>query len=125
VVPAGFHALNHEDVENFAPLNTSEGQNIVEEVIKRIEIEFIIFDNIMSSSGLPNRRSGGRRAQPSRSDRVSQAIRSHIAVRFTNQPWLQQELVKPIRAFCPKQAIHRAADPIGESGYGLHSRPDI
>jgi hypothetical protein len=52
VVPAGFHALNHEDVPNFAPLKTPEGQNMVEEVIKRIgKVEFIDFDNIMSLVG--------------------------------------------------------------------------
>jgi hypothetical protein len=49
VIPAGFHALNHQDVENFAPINTPEGQNTIEEVIKRIGgVEFIEFDNIMS-----------------------------------------------------------------------------
>jgi hypothetical protein len=49
VVPVGFHALNHEDVENFAPLNTPEGQNMIEAVITKIGgVELIIFDNIMS-----------------------------------------------------------------------------
>jgi hypothetical protein len=49
VVPAGFHALNHEDVENLAPLNTSQGQDMIEAVIARIgKVELIIFDNIMS-----------------------------------------------------------------------------
>jgi AAA domain len=49
VVPAGFHALNHEDVENFAPLNTPEGQNMIEAVIARIGgVELVIFDNVMS-----------------------------------------------------------------------------
>jgi RecA-family ATPase len=49
VVPSGFHALNHEDVENFAPLNTPEGQNMIEAVITKIGgVEFITFDNVMS-----------------------------------------------------------------------------
>jgi hypothetical protein len=49
VVPAGFHALNHEDVENFAPLNTPEGQNMIEAVITKIgKVELVIFDNVMS-----------------------------------------------------------------------------
>jgi hypothetical protein len=47
--PAGFHALNHEDVENFAPINTPEGQNMIEAVIAKIgKVELVIFDNIMS-----------------------------------------------------------------------------
>jgi hypothetical protein len=49
VVPAGFHALSHEDIENFAPLNSVEGQKTIEEVIARIGgVDFTIFDNIMS-----------------------------------------------------------------------------
>jgi hypothetical protein len=49
IVPAGFHALSHEDVENFAPLNTPEGQNLIEAAIAKIgKVELIIFDNIMS-----------------------------------------------------------------------------
>jgi AAA domain len=31
--PAGFHALSHEDIENFAPLNTPEGQKAIDRVI--------------------------------------------------------------------------------------------
>jgi hypothetical protein len=49
VVPAGFHALSHEDIENFAPLNSPEGQRAIEEVIIRIGgVNLIVFDNIMS-----------------------------------------------------------------------------
>jgi hypothetical protein len=49
VTPAGFHALNHEDVENFSPLNTSEGQNMIEAIVAKIgKVELVIFDNIMS-----------------------------------------------------------------------------
>ena len=52
VAPAGFHVLSHEDVENFAPLNTIEGRNIIEAMIARIgRVDFIIFDNIMSLVG--------------------------------------------------------------------------
>jgi hypothetical protein len=48
VVPAGFHALSHEDIENFAPLNSPEGQRAIEEVIIRTGgVNLIIFDNIM------------------------------------------------------------------------------
>jgi AAA domain len=47
--PAGFYALSHEDVSNFAPINTPEGQNLIEAVIAKIgKVELIIFDNIMS-----------------------------------------------------------------------------
>jgi hypothetical protein len=47
-IPAGFHALSHEDIENFAPLNTPEGQRMVEEIIAKIGgVDLIIFDNIM------------------------------------------------------------------------------
>jgi AAA domain len=49
VIPSGFHALSHEDVENFAPLNTPEGQNMIEAAIAKIgKVELVIFDNIMS-----------------------------------------------------------------------------
>jgi hypothetical protein len=49
VVPVGFHALNHEDVANFAPLNTLDGQNLIEAVITKIGgAELAIFDNVMS-----------------------------------------------------------------------------
>jgi hypothetical protein len=66
VVPSGFHALNHEDVENFAPLNTPEGQNMVEDVIKRIgKVELVIFDNIMSLvSGDMKEEEGWRQTLP-------------------------------------------------------------
>jgi len=48
VIPAGFHALSHEDIENFAPLNSPAGQRAIEEVIIRIGgVDLIIFDNIM------------------------------------------------------------------------------
>ena len=47
--PAGFHALCHEDIENFQPLNTPAGQKQIEDVLKRIgRVDFIFFDNIMS-----------------------------------------------------------------------------
>jgi hypothetical protein len=49
IVPAGFHALSHEDVENFAPLNTPEGQKMIEEAIAKVGgAELLIFDNVMS-----------------------------------------------------------------------------
>jgi hypothetical protein len=49
VVPAGFHALSHEDVENFAPLNTPEGQNLIEAAIAKVGgAELVIFDNVIS-----------------------------------------------------------------------------
>ena len=47
--PAGLHFFSAEDVENFAPLNTKQGQAIIENVIKQIgSIDLIIFDNVMS-----------------------------------------------------------------------------
>jgi AAA domain len=49
VVPSGFHVLNHEDVESFAPLNSPEGRKTIEAMITRIgTVDLIIFDNIMS-----------------------------------------------------------------------------
>jgi Bifunctional DNA primase/polymerase, N-terminal/AAA domain/Primase C terminal 2 (PriCT-2) len=48
-VPDGFHALSHEDVENFAPLNTPQGQAFINSVIERIGgVDLIVFDNVMS-----------------------------------------------------------------------------
>jgi hypothetical protein len=47
--PDGFYVLSHEDVENFRPLNTPEGQAFIEEAIKRIgSVDLIEFDNVMS-----------------------------------------------------------------------------
>jgi hypothetical protein len=47
--PQGLHILSHEDVEGFAPLNTKEGQGLIERVIKEIGgVDLIVFDNIMS-----------------------------------------------------------------------------
>jgi hypothetical protein len=47
--PKGFYALSHEDLENFAPLNTKPGQEAVEQEIARIgKLDLLIFDNIMS-----------------------------------------------------------------------------
>jgi hypothetical protein len=45
--PAGFHALSHEDVEKFAPLNTAAGQALMERLIAQISPDFIGFDSIM------------------------------------------------------------------------------
>jgi len=45
--PAGFHALSHEDVEKFAPLNTAAGQACIERLIAEIKPDFIVFDAIM------------------------------------------------------------------------------
>jgi hypothetical protein len=45
--PEGFHALSHEDVENFAPLNSPDGQAYIEEKLKEIGAELVIFDAIM------------------------------------------------------------------------------
>jgi hypothetical protein len=43
-----FFALSHEDIENFQPLNTPEGQAIIEALIKSVGgVDLIIFDNIM------------------------------------------------------------------------------
>ena len=45
----GFHVLSHEDVENFRPLNTPEGQAFIERIIERIGgVDLIEFDNVMS-----------------------------------------------------------------------------
>ena len=47
--PAGMHALSHEDIENFAPLNTPAGQACINAQIERIgELDLVIFDNVMS-----------------------------------------------------------------------------
>jgi len=49
LTPEGFHILSHEDVENFRPLNTPEGQAFIEDIIKRIDgLDLILFDNVMS-----------------------------------------------------------------------------
>jgi hypothetical protein len=46
--PTGFLALSHEDVSNFAPLNTPEGQACVENLLIKIgKVDLIIFDSVM------------------------------------------------------------------------------
>ena len=46
--PAGFYALNHEDVEGFPPLNTPAGQDCINRLIAHIgDVDFIVFDSIM------------------------------------------------------------------------------
>ena len=46
------HILSHEDFEIFPPLNTPEGQAVIESVIERIGgVDLICFDNIMSLIG--------------------------------------------------------------------------
>jgi hypothetical protein len=47
--PDGFHALNTEDIEGFAPLNTKQGQTAIDNLVAEIGgVDFIVFDNIMS-----------------------------------------------------------------------------
>jgi AAA domain len=47
--PARMHALSHEDVENFGPLNTPQGQAFINGEIARIGgVDLILFDNVMS-----------------------------------------------------------------------------
>jgi len=46
--PAGFHALSHEDIEGFAPLNTPAGQACIDLLIKQIGgVDFVVFDAVM------------------------------------------------------------------------------
>jgi hypothetical protein len=50
--PATFFALSHEDIEDFAPLSTKEGQAIIDQEIERIgSADLVIFDNVMSLVG--------------------------------------------------------------------------
>jgi hypothetical protein len=47
--PRYFYALSHEDIPNFAPLNSPEGQAFIEALLAEIgSVDLIIFDNIMS-----------------------------------------------------------------------------
>jgi hypothetical protein len=46
--PKTFHALSHEDVEDFRPLNTEEGTKDLIDLIDESPVDLIIFDNIMS-----------------------------------------------------------------------------
>jgi hypothetical protein len=49
VTPDGLHLLSHEDVDDFQPLNTVAGCQIIESAIERIGgVDAICFDNIMS-----------------------------------------------------------------------------
>jgi hypothetical protein len=46
---SGFHALNTEDIPNFQPLNTRQGQAAIERIIADMNgCDFVIFDNVMS-----------------------------------------------------------------------------
>jgi hypothetical protein len=45
--PKGMHVLSHEDIEDFAPLNTLQGQAQIEWQIARIgKLDLILFDNV-------------------------------------------------------------------------------
>jgi hypothetical protein len=47
VAPEGMHVLSHEDIEDFAPLNTLQGQAQIEWQIARIgKLDLILFDNV-------------------------------------------------------------------------------
>jgi hypothetical protein len=47
--PTGFHALSTEDIPNFWPLNTRQGQAAIERIIAEMGgCDFVIFDNVMS-----------------------------------------------------------------------------
>jgi hypothetical protein len=47
--PSGFYAQSCEDIPNFKPINTREGQAAIEQIIHDIGgVDLIIFDNIMS-----------------------------------------------------------------------------
>jgi hypothetical protein len=49
VSPKTFYALSHEDFPNFAPLNTVQGQALVDAVIEKLGgVDLIEFDNTMS-----------------------------------------------------------------------------
>jgi hypothetical protein len=46
--PEGFTALSHEDIEGFAPLNTSEGQAYMKWLIQQIgKPDLMVFDSVM------------------------------------------------------------------------------
>jgi len=48
-IPETFYALSHEDIPDFAPLNTPAGQQCIEQIIDRIGgVDLILFDNTMS-----------------------------------------------------------------------------
>jgi hypothetical protein len=47
-MPKGFYALSHEDMADFKPLNTPEGQASVNKVIEKIgKVDLLIADNVM------------------------------------------------------------------------------
>jgi Bifunctional DNA primase/polymerase, N-terminal/AAA domain len=48
ISPIGFHALSHEDIENFQPLNTEAGQKIILDIVRQVGAEAVAFDNIMA-----------------------------------------------------------------------------
>ena len=46
--PIGFHALSHEDIDGFAPINTADGQRCINAVVERIGgLDLVIFDSVM------------------------------------------------------------------------------
>jgi hypothetical protein len=48
-IPKGLRVLSHQDVPNWAPLNTPEGRAIIYKIILKMGgVDFVIFDNIMS-----------------------------------------------------------------------------
>jgi hypothetical protein len=49
--PDGLSILSHEDIPNFQPLNTKEGQAQIERELRKSGAEFMFADNIMSLIG--------------------------------------------------------------------------
>ena len=46
--PEGFHLLSREDVVHFPPLNSQAGLTFIKSLVKDLNIELVIFDNVMS-----------------------------------------------------------------------------
>jgi hypothetical protein len=65
-MPATFFALSHDDIAEFAPLNSPEGQRQIEHEIEELGgVDLIIFDNVMSLiSGDQKDEEGWRQVMP-------------------------------------------------------------
>jgi AAA domain len=50
--PQGMHIISHEDIEGFPPLNTSDGQTVINNIIDHMGgADLVLFDNVMSLVG--------------------------------------------------------------------------
>jgi hypothetical protein len=125
------HILSHDDVENFAPLNTQKGQTFINQVIDRIGgVDLITFDNIVSLiSGEMKDKESWRQILPWILYKSSLPISVTIS-RLSSSPTTKRRLIEKFlsdacasSASTPQSRLRHGAPPRLES-LSPHGKPD-